>query len=198
MFEIFWIEISWVKICCMFFYSKNFKHLPLALYMDPTPRGIFWHRTLVLHEVRWGRHDEKNWGPLSKCKCERGWVLQKWIAVIYTPKTDAHRIDAICLQVMTFYFCWFDPRWHLHFDIEVPHEKQEQYSMDLFPSRRFLNSPKGSYPVIASYPYSQRLLFFNVVNVVVVLVKKYSSNWLKMSDYVSDIYVMTKQIFKIF
>ena len=51
----------------------------------------------------------------SKCKRQRGSKLQKWIAVIHTPQTDTHRIDATRMQIMTFHFCRFDPRWHLHF-----------------------------------------------------------------------------------
>ena len=34
MFEIFCIEPNWVKICCMFFYSGNFKDVHLALPVE--------------------------------------------------------------------------------------------------------------------------------------------------------------------
>ena len=48
------------------------------------------------------------------------------------------------------------------------------------------------------HPTPTDTAFYLIVNVVVVVVKKCSLNSLKISDFVSDTYVMTNQIFKTF
>ena len=68
MFDIFWMRTSSVKMCCLFFYSENFKHLPHAL-------GTNCRSLARCHKRNPGRLNDVRWLWCESGRCRNAIIL---------------------------------------------------------------------------------------------------------------------------